>query len=131
MKPLRRIIGHLMGNKLPLRIKRLIFISSVFGNTTKETVNTETLKRLNLVMQLASSENALGFPVLLSHAIWRGKDVVYVNAEDILNSEKQSDFSKYIKQIVSSAPSWLKYDSEAGMEQDLKQMFLNLNIYGR
>jgi hypothetical protein len=48
MKPLRRIIGHLMGNKLPLRIKRLIFISSVFGNTTKETVNTETLKRLNL-----------------------------------------------------------------------------------
>ena len=120
-----------MGNKLPLRIKRLIFISSVFGNTTKETVNTETLKRLNLVMQLANSENALGFPVLLSHAIWRGKDVVYVNAEDILNGEKQSDFSKYIKQIVSSAPSWLKYDSEAGMEQDLKQMFLNLKMYGR
>ncbi len=129
MKPLRRIIGHLMGNKLPLRIKRLIFISSVFGNTTKETVNTETLKRLNLVMQLASSENALGFPVLLSHAIWRGKETVYVNASDLMNSDKETDITKYLHQIVKSAPSWLKYGTEAGMEQDLRQMFSNLNTY--
>lgn len=128
MKTFGRMLSQIVRNKLPLRIKRLIFISSVFGNTTQKGVDQETLKRLNLVMQLASSEEALGFPVLLSHAIWRGKETVYVNAKSFLNADQEPDFVSCLKQIVESTPNWLRYDSDAGMESDLRQLFNNYEL---
>ena len=122
------MLSRIVCDRLPLRIKRLIFISSVFGNTTQKSVDQETLKRLNLVMQLASSEEALGFPVLLSHAIWRGKETVYVDAKTFLNADRNPEFVSCLKQIVESTPNWLRYDSNDGMENDLRQLFSNYKL---
>lgn len=112
----REVFSHwcklAMQKKLPRRTKRIIFVAAIAGRLEKtNTLSAESLMKLNTVLKLSRSEDALKLPVYLNEVIWRGQ------ALDNLNTLEEigTDIVKWAQETV---PFWLRYGRASDMVSD-------------
>jgi hypothetical protein len=120
---------RVMTDKLPRRLKRLIYISSIMGliQQVKEP-DMSLVNKLNEVFKIAKHPDAFIFPMYIKSIIWRDAVSVAILAEDnrtinignIVQCDLTTRDCKTIgEHFAANAPSWLKYGSEALMINDV------------
>lgn len=114
---------------VPNRTKRLIFVTSLSARLKDtQTLDNATLAKLNQVMVLSHTEDAMKLPVQLSRAIWNGK-----SAREIFNADlpKEMLCRGRIKELASAAiaamPAWLHYGEPNEIEYDVSRLLNNSN----
>jgi hypothetical protein len=113
---------------LPVRTKRLMFLAS-FSAQLKDPkeINRELLHKLNKVLSLSADDNALKFPVHLSHAIWRNRPLE-PGVKLSLKTEAVRDRAHAVaRKVIAAMPEWLRYDDEAKMSEDVENLLQNLH----
>lgn len=114
------------------RMKRLVFISSIVGLVYKvKDPDIKVISKLNAILDLANSPQAMELPYLVKSVIWKDKDLNIlghdgktIHIEDVKNFEMDStDIDNLSTQVVSQTPWWLKYSSTEVMCSDLKTLF--------
>jgi hypothetical protein len=117
---------------LPPRMKRLVFLASLTARLRgSETFDDDTLRKLNKLMVLANSENALRLPIQLSRAIWNGK-TAYEITHDTLQQGDESFGKERLKSlahcVITAMPSWLRYGDDSDIEKDLNCLLGNRTL---
>jgi len=128
-------LDHLINflkKRLPDRTKRLVFLASLTARLKdSEIFDIATLKKLNRVMALASSDAAIELPVCLSHAIWHGKSAYNILSIDNTNANELVIDNKNIERmslsVISIMPQWLLYGEQKAIRQDVEQLLNNYN----
>lgn len=114
------------------RMKRLVFISSIVGLVYKvKDPDIKVISKLNAILDLANSPQAMELPYMVKSVIWKDKDLNIlghdgkaIHIEDVKNFEMDStDIDNLSTQVVSQTPWWLKYSSTEVMCSDLKTLF--------
>lgn len=101
-----------MQKKLPRRTKRIIFAAAIAGRLENtDTLSPETLSKLNTVLHLSKSEEALKLPVYLNEVIWRGRSLESLHVLE----EIGTDIVKWTQETV---PFWLRYGRASDMVSD-------------
>lgn len=134
MQSLRRLINTFvvmfLDNVLPNRMKRLILLSSLYAkiNSVSEPDKAIALK-LNQVLSLSKSHEALLFPMQLGNRLWRDSIKVECGnskslkinsfSEIAIASLTRTEMRIVSDQILKTIPQWLKYGSNRQMKQDL------------
>lgn len=129
-----RILGHV----LPRRMKRLIFVSSFIAHIKNSTnPDKELLSKINKLLMLSSSDEALLLPVQLHQQIWHKvvlKDVLSeknIEIDDISQiasySFKKPQIRTLSEEIIRVIPNWLMYGSKTQIRSDLICIFQNMD----
>jgi hypothetical protein len=130
MKPVTDVItgrmASLAAKFLPERTKRLMFLAS-FGAQLKDPkeMSNELLHKLNQVLSLSPDDNALKFPVHLSHAIWRNRPLEPGVKQSFKAEGIQDRAHGIARKVVAAMPSWLHYGDEAKREKDVVDLLRN------
>jgi hypothetical protein len=116
-------VASILEMSLPSRAKKLILFSSLAAKA-KETQDLDrtTLRKLNSLMDLAGSEDAMRWPASLSRAIWDGK--TSVDAIALLGKGgalPDATIGDVVQQIKACVPRWLRYGREGDLDADLKK----------
>lgn len=136
------ILGKVLGHILPNRTKRLIFVSSFIAHIQNcETTDKNLITKLNTLLHLCGSDNALVFPMQLHDKIWKNANIEQLFQEKgfetstdlaLLTVNKPKTMSKKIRtlseDIIKVMPAWLRYSSNSQMRQDLITLLLNIGV---
>lgn len=126
---LRKHLSKFLMHKVSPRIKRLIFLSSVFSlfeNTT--TASDATLTKLNSVLKLAHNQDAIAFPMYIRSWLWNEcepQKKILVNGEELslgelLQQQRTPEvLEKIAAYLMSIAPSWIVYSDNKSIAKDL------------
>lgn len=122
---LKSAAAGVLESSLPGRMKRLILLTSIVAQA-KETrsLDVQTIRKLNNLMDLAGEEKAMGLPASLSKAIWDGK--TSVDAIALLSKGgplPESTIGDLVQQIKTCIPAWLRYGREGEVDADLQKLF--------
>jgi hypothetical protein len=138
MKPVTNVItgglASLATRVLPERTKRLMFLASLSAHL-KETnqMSTESLRKINELFSLSADDNALKFPVHLSHAIWRNRPLEPGVRQSLTSEDKLPKAGPAIaaiaRKVIDAMPACLRYD-EPKMESDVVDLLRNLQQVG-
>ncbi len=122
-----------MYDKVPRRIKRLIFIASILGliDSDKE-ISMSLAARVNHILRIAHYDEALHFPIAIKSIIWKslvrnpvvdiaGKLYNLHNPRELLKAD--ADLTATADLLISKAPLWLIYGSKNLMHADIKTLF--------
>lgn len=125
---LSSIISRKLKHYLPDRTKRLLMLGSLSGCIYgKTTFDKKTIRKLNEVLSLSHSDNALVFPMQLIKVVWRKHDI-----ETVLYSMKTKtspEFENYFaRQLVERIPLCLQYSTYQEMFEDIKKLLENKPI---
>jgi hypothetical protein len=121
-----------LNNFLPVKIKRMIFLTCVFAYVSDiDTPTDETIRKLNEILNLANDDDAIKLPIVIRHAIWKTLEEPiqfddgskYINVKDIVREKKPSIFDQFLKVLIKRAPSWMVYGSDKTLENDLRVLF--------
>lgn len=114
------------------RVKRLVFISSIVGLVYKSKEPDLTLiSKLNSVLHIANSAQAMQLPYRVKSVIWKDADLTTLSHSgkslcladiETFDIDKE-DIERLTVQVVSQTPWWLKYSSPEVMCEDLKVLF--------
>jgi hypothetical protein len=98
--------------KLSRRSKRIIFVAAIAGSLENtDTLSDESLVKLNAVLKLTSSEDALKLPVYLNEAIWRGRSLDGLTVLEEIGTD-------IVKWAEATVPFWLRYGRASDMVSD-------------
>lgn len=135
MKPVTDVItgsmASLAAKYLPVRTKRLMFLAS-FAAQLKEPkeMSGELLHKLNKVLSLSADDNALKFPVHLSHAIWRNRPLEAGVKQSLKTSDIRPRAQAVARKVIAAMPACLRYGDEAEMSQDVENLLRNWQHVG-
>lgn len=117
------ILGFL-SKHLSNRIKRTIFLASFWARVKDdEQIHPAMLKKLNDVMVLSNTEEALMVPVQLSRVIWNGRTSTEICRTDVLEKVLSEDQIRSAASSVNlTMPTWLKYAEKDKIESDIKTL---------
>ncbi len=134
MKPVTDVIAgglaSLVQRMLPERTKRLVFLAS-FSAQLKETneMSGELLHKLNKMFALSADDNALKFPVHLSHVIWRNRPLEPGVRLSITTEVLHGRAHAVARKVIAAMPTCLRYD-EARMSTDVESLLRNWQHVG-
>lgn len=134
MKPVTDVItgglASLASRVLPERTKRLMFLAS-FSAHLKETnqMSGEALRKINELFKLSADDNALKFPVHLSHAIWRNRPLEPGVRQSITSEDIRPRAQALASKVIAAMPQCLRYN-EAKMSQDVVDLLSNWQRVG-
>jgi hypothetical protein len=137
MKPVTNVItgglASLATRVLPERTKRLMFLASLSAHL-KETnqMSKESLRKINALFGLSADDNALKFPVHLSHAIWRNRPLEPGVRQSFTASDirpRGAPISAIARKVIDAMPQCLRYD-EPKMEKDVVDLLQNWQQVG-
>lgn len=120
---------------LSQRMKRLVFISSIVGLIYKvKNPDLKMIYKLNSVLHLAHSPEAMQLPYRVKSVIWRDKDLTTlgqngkaIHIEDIQTFDLcKEDIDRLSNQVVGQTPAWLRYSCPEEMCKDLKALFTQI-----
>ena len=120
----RSLLLGFLGSLISLHGKRILFIASLYFWIQKvEPFDRELIEKLNQVMGLAKSNDALLLPANFRHWFWDdeqlGKALMGCDGFDNCNPH---DVEAISKSILSITPQWLRYGREQVMMNDLRKM---------
>lgn len=118
---------------LPTRIKRMIFLASVFAYISEtDTPSDETVQKLNKVMRLSRDEQAIRLPFAMKKMVWKTLEEPLIidevdepidNLKEIVQTCDSNIFAKIVHLLILRAPDWTVYASETTIQTDLRIMF--------
>lgn len=120
---------YLLGIVLPNRGKRLMVLTSLHARLVRDGVfHEETLSKLNQSLYLASSEKALELPASVYKQLWDAEQLksIMKDIDGQYDGETcllYDDAKKVSQSIIPLIPSWLRYDSNERMLQDVVNLF--------
>ena len=117
---LKVAISERLKKRLPDRTKRYILLTSLLKHISKD-LNRESVHKLNEVMSLSSSDNALMFPIQISKVIWRGK----VSQISLDNLDQADAVDTLARQLTDMIPNCLQYSTYQTMYEDIKKLLVN------
>ena len=137
--PRESLTARFLGQVLPKRMKRLIFVSSFIAHIKNSTnPDKELLSKINKLLLLSSNDDALLLPVQLHQQIWQKvvlKDVLTdknIEIDDISQiasySFKKPQIRTLSEEIIRVIPNWLLYGSKTQIRSDLICIFQNMDI---
>lgn len=107
--------------KLPPRLKRLMYVSSILGMMQQaKDPNMELVGKLNDVFKIAKYPEAFKFPMYIKSMIWKNMEsdkVVVSNGRSIAISDliktdlTNNDVALVGAYFAKNVPNWLKYGS--------------------
>jgi hypothetical protein len=104
-------------------MKRLVHLASlgalIKGSTTCDDA---TLNKLNTVMALGGSDQALKLPMLLHRAIWDGRVQHLDLAPEAPFMASPEDMAELTSHCVQATPKWLRYGEEGVIQHDVKKL---------
>ncbi len=122
---LRAVGGYLLSKLLSRHIKRVIFISSLYGHLVPlERLRQDNLAKLNELIVLAKRQEAMDYFTTRSSGIWKN---VRANEKLAQIAMTQNDVPDTVlkgisEEFVEAAPSYLRYDRPASMVADVMQL---------
>lgn len=124
----------LLGGILSERMKRLVFLAS-FSARMKNQASTpfdhETVHKLNQLMTLCSTEEAIQFPVILNKVIWRGRTVFEIVADQQILSSYPFDkerLQQLASRVLEAMPKWLRYGTDDTIRGDVEKLLTNRSV---
>lgn len=129
----KRSFTDLLERYLPSRTKRTIFVASFWARLVDtESIDGSTLKKLNDVMVLTTSESALRVPVQLSKVIWKGTTPPQVNSAPLSKSTLTDDqMNTVVENVQRAMPYWLRYAEGEVIKKDVKSLLGHRNtVFG-
>lgn len=131
----RRWFRGWLFRKLPIRVKRMMFLSSLFAYLIgKKKPSDQSIKRLNVVLKLYNDHDAIKFPILIYKSLWKSLD-------DNINfySDIGETFAQYAKRLAVSgrsreigevvfrhSPYWMLYGDRETIVKDIETMIFNV-----
>jgi len=135
---IRKSFAAFLGQHLSGKTKRMVFLASfsarLKAESFKDSVNLanddETLAKLNEVMVLAHRPSAAKFPVALSKVIWQDQTVEQITQEDVRTATTftKEHLQKISARVLDAMPSWLRYDSDPVIKNDVTKLLENRNL---
>lgn len=110
------------------RMKRLVLISSLVAKVKgQRELDPVTMSKLNKLMELCASENAMKLPVALAPTIW--DESIDELSQQLVNPVQpdESRLRDMVQRVLVMIPSSLRYDANPILERDLKRLFSNFN----
>ena len=91
--------------------KRIIFVTSLYFKVVRiERLKTDAIAKLNTIMQLATSEDALRLPAALRGMVWRFSELPEALNEEILDTEvSMEEALELSEKVVAASPVWVRY----------------------
>ena len=128
---MKSLLTFCLAGLIPKRAKRIIFLSTLFRiidepEKEKTDVNPETLKKLNSVLSLCHNEEALYFPCHLTTVMWN-KDIIENLPQKVKGEIENHELDLLTDKVIKNAPSFMLYDSNRKMRQDIKLLIRNQN----
>lgn len=120
---------RLLSSVLSLHAKRLFYFASLYANLMPlDTLKRDVMGRLNSIMHLASSDDALMMPAVLSRVVWGQHDVaeilspppapqgpdVGVSSVDLVPEKLEVNAYK----LVSFSPQWMRFGPVEQMKHE-------------
>lgn len=115
--------------RLPRRFKRMIYMSSLFGLMYEnQPTDTEIVRKLNELIDLARDSKTCDFPIHIRKAIWKKLDVTHlsignnelISLDEVIRKSLSTENCLAIgEQIAKHVPAWLRYGSIAVMANDV------------
>lgn len=115
---------------IPARHKRLIFLSSIYARLgDHQSVDHETLSKLNRALALGMRDDALVVPVALNRAIWHGLDSKELDLAKLRDEELTKTGLRFAcNAIIEKMPACLRYDEESVIREDLQKLFAERSL---
>ena len=129
------IVISFLKTHLPNRTKRLVFLASLTARLkNSDFFDAETLKKLNLVMALASNDAAIELPVCLNKVIWHDQSACKILSINNVCCESQnkieietSNIKSMAASVMSVMPDWLSYGERKDIQNDVEQLLSNFD----
>ena len=95
--------------------KRIIFITSLYFEVVRlERLKTSAFTKLNDIMNLSSSEDALRLPAEFRRMVWGHTKIDSELSEEFLDKDISEERAKVIStRVVDLSPVWVRYDKRA------------------
>lgn len=126
--------------RIPRRLKRLIYVSSILGMMQQvKDPNMELVSKLNDVFKIAKYPDAFKFPMYIKSIIWKNMatnqvvvgDARSIAIPDLINSDlTNSDVELVGQYFAKHSPSWLRYGSIDLMVDDVMILLKQLKRLG-
>lgn len=119
-------------NKLPDKTKKWIFLSSVLAvlrNVNDASLNNDAIliEKLEEIFDITAAPRACIYAMRIKHLIWKSiEDKIVLNNKEVdiseLHNKKLSEIeiNEIVNQIKNLVPSWLKYNNDEDMSNDVK-----------
>lgn len=130
---------RVLTDKLPRRVKRLIYVSSIMGLIQQvKQPDMSLVNKLNDVFKIAKCPDAFIFPMYIKSIIWRDVSFVAKLSEtgkaisigDVVHQELTPRDCKAIgEHFLANVPSWLRYGSDALMISDVVTLVSQLKQF--
>jgi len=110
-------------------IKRMVFTASLASKLSgRREIGQETLKKLNSIMQLSSTESDMLFPALVADVIWRGKTSIEICGTEITSRHmSEEEIKDAVAHILQHTGNWLRYRNDQ-MISDARNVLLNREL---
>lgn len=128
-----RIISRYLSRKFSMRLKRMIFLSSVLGLLEDiQKPDKEMMSKLNDILKLAHHKDAIAFPFYIHSYLWRNCNTdicLSVGGQQIPLTELSgssmttTNYLTLARYLIKSAPRWMIYGSEYTVAHDLEVLF--------
>lgn len=134
-----RFLARLAEVKLSRRLKRLIYISSIFGVIKQiKDPDMTLITKLNEIFKVARYPDAFIFPMYIKSMIWKSAATrsVIINNKEVpvaglkcrgLNNEEREEIGVY---FAANAPEWLRYGSNTVMVSDVSLLLKQIDLLG-
>ncbi len=130
VKPLEAIGETMLAELMPTEGKRVLFLMSLQTELQKEGVFEEgAILKVNQIMGLVSTEEALGFPMAISSALWRKDRLDRIFRRGIWEQsisdalQKPDILIELCTRIIGVTPEWLIYGPKEVIINDLLTVF--------
>lgn len=126
MTPFKIAFVFLLSTLLPVRTKRVMFLSTLYTLLFSDTSNEmeEALHRINEQFRLVDNERAMELPILLRRVIWNEEQVEQCVSEqcDILEPTRmpnEAQLRAASERVLALTPKWLRYGRRDDMIGDV------------
>ncbi len=115
--------------------RRILFITSLYFQAVSvnpmkhgriDPLKQGVVSRLNLIMSLAKSDNALTLPIALRGIVWKGADLTQIlTAQDFAQPITYDRAQAISERVVSRMPACLHYGQTSEMTADVFNLLQN------
>lgn len=127
-----KCFNFIAGKLFSKKIKRVIYISSIFGILSQvKNPDKVLVVKLNAILNIAKNPESMMYPMQIQSLIWGGgasKAVITLNGvnyliSDLINqSQTINEYKQIAEYFAENAPGWLNYGSKAAMMIDVMLM---------
>lgn len=118
---IRKVWRAILSYVLPDRTKRLILLASLgYRFREKGSVSTITIERLNALMKLCHSQDALPLTGKIGKVIWNDTLILDVSQElQQVPAPSPVYLNPIVEKLLSVMPGWLRYSDEEVIKDEL------------